>query len=158
MKPANILPFLIIAFIGYQFIKMRPGNPEPQEPASPGWDIIEEEAPDFNPYVDVDSTDGQSEDIPQSGEPVAPPKRLTTQTPKTVALGNGFSEGYHHEEGAEPEQAGTRPPDLRKPSSNYPTYYGPNGATWNEIAPATNPTPEPEKPKRRFGLFKRKSR
>ena len=340
MKPANILPFLIIAFIGYQFIKMRSGNPEPREPVSPGWEIIEEEAPDFNPYVDVYPTDGQSEDIPQ-GEPVTPPKRLATNTPKTVTLGNGFSailnetdsfddlfnqafqrgealidihfnrykgahsgplmlyseagkqlaaslqrefieiyqengwvygkemdirynnrfalpklgnakkkpvvisefgyvddpknpigkwiqteagqnriarayvnalrglgytnvvlgighhgdrgsggakygnytetdfaedviqaitklripeetgetaDGYHHEENEpEPEQAGTRPPDLRKPSSNYPTYYGPNGATWNEIAPATNPTPEPEKPKRRFGLFKRKS-
>jgi len=155
MKPANLLPCLIIALIVYQLIKMRPGNPEP---VSPRWEIIEEEAPDFNPYVDVNSNDGQSEDIPQSGEPVAPPKRLPTQTPKTVALGNGFSEGYPHEEGEpEPEQAGTRPPDLRKPSSNYPTYYGPNGATWSEIKPPKTKTPKPAKPKKRFGLFKRKS-
>jgi hypothetical protein len=74
------------------------------------------------------------------------------------------AEGYHHDSDAEEppkEQAGNRPPDLRKASSNYPTYYGPNGESWSEITPGSITPGKPQeevkaKPRAKFQLFKRK--
>lgn len=67
------------------------------------------------------------------------------------------ADGYHHEEKA-PKQSGVRLPDLRKPSSNYPTYYGPEGQNWEEIEPETRLAPEPEikKPRVKFRIFNKR--